>query len=365
MSTPSRLGQLAGLLLLGTLLALFPVIRLTLFAYSPLDIGDSTSKIVEIHKAESPQEITKTLAELEVIESGKSFLWLGKLTRKWKKIKAGEYNVTRAMTPLEIFNVITSGISIAHPVTIREGENLFEIAEDLAQKKLADRDRFVNLCSNPEFIQSLHLFKEGESPLNLEGYLFPETYFLNRTLNENDIIKQMVRHFVERWDKTKEERAKQLGMNRHQVVTLASIIEKETGASEERAIVSSVFHNRLRIHMKLQSDPTTIYGMWAHFKGKIHRQDLSEENPYNTYTVKALPIGPISNPGEEAIKAALFPAQSPYLYFVSHNDGTHQFSSNLEEHNQAVRKFQLDKKAREGKSWRDHLKKKTAANLNP
>ena len=118
-------------------------------------------------------------------------------------------------------------------------------------------------------------------------------------------------------------------------------------------MISSVFHNRLRKRMKLQSDPTTIYGMWERFQGKIHKSDLSVANPFNTYVVAGLPEGPISNPGRESITAALNPVQSDYLYFVSHNDGTTEFTKSLDDHNRAVRKFQLDPKAREGKSWRD------------
>ena len=131
------------------------------------------------------------------------------------------------------------------------------------------------------------------------------------------------------------------------------MIEKETGAAEERPIISSVFHNRLTKRMRLQSDPTTIYGMWDHYEGKIHKSDLLAPTEYNTYTVPALPVGPISNPHAESIHAALYPAETPYLYFVSRNDGTHVFSRTYAEHNQWVQKLQVDPAAREGKSWRD------------
>ena len=154
-------------------------------------------------------------------------------------------------------------------------------------------------------------------------------------------------------------------MSRHQVVTLASIVEKETGATSERPLISSIFHNRLRKHMRLQSDPTTIYGMWDRYAGKIHKSDLSTFSVYNTYTIPALPVGPIANPGKEAIHAALYPAQSDYLFFVSHNDGTHEFTRSYGEHTRAVGKFQLDPKAREGKSWRDLKKPKLKAQPHP
>ena len=241
-------------------------------------------------------------------------------------------------------------------MTIREGENIYEIADDIAAKGLTTRSHFLEMAKDSHFIESIGLFRKP-FPANLEGYFFPDTYFFNRTLSTEEIIKQMVKHFFIFWGEAQEDRARALHMNQDQIITLASIIEKETGAPEERALISSVFHNRLHKRMKLQSDPTTIYGMWDHYRGKIHKRDLAAHNNYNTYYVNALPAGPIGNPGNDAIHAALYPAESPFLYFVSHNDGTHQFSKTFEEHNHAVQKFQVDPKAREGKSWRDHLKR--------
>jgi UPF0755 protein len=208
-------------------------------------------------------------------------------------------------------------------------------------------------------------FQQNALPPTLEGYLYPDTYFFNKTISPEDMTRQMVRKFFSVWSKEFDTRATQLGMTRHQVVTLASIVEKETGAPNERPMISSVFHNRLKKHMRLQSDPTTIYGIWKRYKGNIHKRDLLESTPYNTYTVAALPVGPISNPGVEAIRAALHPAESPYLFFVSHNDGTHEFTKTFGEHTAAVKRFQLDPKAREGKSWRDlnqNMKKHSSSN---
>jgi len=348
--------KLGAVLFMLLLIVGIPTARLAVFSFSPLQAGFQGSSIIEVHKGQSPNEVTKLLLSQGAIADGKTFLWLGRLARQWKRIKAGEYRVSPSMTPLEIFSVLISGVSVPHPITVREGENSYEIGDDLAAKGLATRAQFLALCKDPQFISSLGLFK-GDVPSNLEGYLFPDTYFFNKTLTASDMAKQMVKHFYDSWGKAQEDRAKQLGMTRHQVTTLASIIEKETGAPEERPLISSVFHNRLKKGMKLQSDPTTIYGMWERYKGKIRRSDLSAKNDYNTYHVNALPLGPIANPGRDAISAALYPTESPYLYFVSHNDGTHQFSKTFDEHNRAVRKFQIDPKAREGKSWRDHLKK--------
>jgi UPF0755 protein len=339
------------------LLILIPGIKLAVFAFNPTQPGSTQSTFIEINKGQNSNDLAKLLASTGIISNGNSFLWLGRITRQWKRIKAGEYKVSPAMTPMELFSVITSGISAAHPITVREGENMYEVADDLQIKKLSNRVRFLNLCKDAKFISSFEQFKSSP-PKSLEGYLFPDTYFFNRKMSEGDMIKQMVRRFFTHWTAQQEERARNLNLSRHEVVTLASIIEKETGAPEERPIISAVFHNRLKKRMKLQSDPTTIYGMWERYQGKIHRSDLLEKNDYNTYSVSALPVGPIGNPGSEAIQAALFPDESAtYYYFVSHNDGTHQFSRTIAEHNEAVRKFQLDPKAREGKSWRDRLKK--------
>jgi UPF0755 protein len=257
------------------------------------------------------------------------------------------------MSPFAILLTFTSGISIVHPVTVREGENIYEIAQDLREKNLISSARtFLALCNNQEFIASLEHFK-NDPPHSLEGYLLPDTYFLDRTLSEQDIAKKMVHHFFEFWGPDQEKQSQEKGIPRNNLITLASMIEKETGAAEERPLISSVFYNRLRKKMKLQSDPTTIYGIWNRYHGSLHKADLREKNEYNTYQISGLPAGPIANPGKEAISAALKPAESNFLYFVSHNDGTHEFTSNYADHLAAVRKFQLNPKAREGKSWRD------------
>jgi UPF0755 protein len=311
---------------------------------------------IEIRKGETNGEIARQLQAKQAISDIRWFNWLGRITGNWKKVKAGEYEVSGSMTPLQIFEAITSGLSVIHPVTVREGENMYEIAADLESKALTHKEDFLALCKDPKFIGSLGV---GKEPTTLEGFLYPDTYYFNKTLTAQDMVVQMVRHANQIWTAKDEAAARQLGMSRFKIVTLASIIEKETGAPQERPLIASVFYNRLRKHMKLQSDPTTIYGMWATYKGNIHKSDLLAANDYNTYYVAALPIGPIANPGREALDAALAPSESTYLFFVSHNNGTHEFTSSLADHNRAVQKFQMDPKAREGKSWRDLNKKKT------
>jgi UPF0755 protein len=341
------------LLFLAAILALAAVGgRWAVFAFTPLLHLPPGGVIVEIHKGEPPREITHSLVTQGIISSGNesTFLILGKLGRYWKRIKAGEYQLNQGISPIQIFSALTSGISIIHAVTIREGENMYEIAKAIEAEKLASASEFLRLCRDPKIIASFGLETGVKS---VEGYLFPDTYYFNRTMTPEEMLHQMHRNFNAAWGPDQDARAKSLGLTRQQIITLASIIEKETGAASERPLISSVFYNRLRLKMRLQSDPTTIYGIWERYTGNIHKADLLENTPYNTYTVPGLPLGPIANPGRESIRAALFPAQSNFLFFVSHNDGTHQFSSTYEEHQRAVRKFQLDPKARAGKSWRD------------
>jgi UPF0755 protein len=197
---------------------------------------------------------------------------------------------------------------------------------------------------------------------SLEGYLYPETYSFSKFTGATAIVTTMVEKFLNEFQQVIGPIPLPFrGLARHQLVILASMIEKETGAPQERPLIASVFYNRLAKNMKLQSDPTTMYGYLVE-TGKplknITRNDLLRATPYNTYTVPSLPLGPIGNPGRDAIAAAVKPAESGYFFFVSHNDGTHQFSGTLADHNNAVKKFQLDPKARDGKSWRDLNKKK-------
>lgn len=331
-----------------------------LFGLRPCDSASVHSAIIEVHRGMPPKEIAKALKDQMIICSDTQFLRLGRITRSWARLKAGEYQVTSAMTPIKLFSVLASGISVPHPITLREGENTFEIAGDLDSKGLASKETLLALIKNQKFIDSLwnSLELQGPAPASLEGYLYPDTYYLNKTLTPEEILKQMVRRFKSAWTPEEGARARVLGLTRHEIITLASIIEKETGAPQERPMISSVFHNRLKKHMRLQSDPTIIYGIWSRYDGNLHKADILSPTPYNTYVIPALPVGPIGNPGKDSIHAALYPDTSDFLFFVSQNDGTHRFSRDLKEHTDAVRRFQLDPKARQGKSWRDLKKAK-------
>lgn len=356
-ANPSEAGSTkvaVALVVLFTIAVLFVGLgfffRTALQPYQPQNTARET---IEVRKGQTPASVSRQLMDMQIIRSAAIFRYYGKFRGDWEKIKAGEYELSPSMTPTQIFEILQSGISAARPFLVREGENIYEIAALIEAKGFGPRDPFLKLARDPAFIGTLPI---DPAPKTLEGYLFPDTYMFPRKTTQEEILKAMVKRFKTIWGPNQEQRARELGMSRDQLITLASIVEKETGAPAERAVIAGVFHNRLKKKMKLQSDPTSIYGIWSRYKGNIHKSDLSDNNPYNTYSVPGLPVGPISNPGAEAIQATLNPALHNYLYFVSKNDGTHVFTSTYEDHNKAVARFQLDRKAREGKSWRD-LKK--------
>lgn len=326
------------------------------FGIHSLDSAQTEKRLIHIHSGHRPNELAVQLQEAGIISDAKEFLFLGKILRKWKNLKVGEYALSPSQSPIEIFSIITSGISAATVVTVSEGKNLYQIAQQLQELGLDPQQEAIPLAKDPAFIRSLGF--SNPLPASLEGYLYPDTYYFDAETPVPDALKRMVQNFEKVWSTLDTSPLTSQGWKRQQIVTLASIIEKETGAPEERPMISSVFHNRLKKKMRLQSDPTTIYGLWEHFNGNLTRENLLHPTPYNTYSKFGLPVGPIANPGAEALRAAIRPATSSYLYFVSRNDGTHYFSETFAEHQKAVNKFQMDRASREGKSWRD-LSKRT------
>lgn len=275
------------------------------------------------------------LHQAGIIRHPDLFRLFARIARRHHTLKAGEYKVSAAMPPAAILDLLLSGKVALRRLTIPEGYTIYQIAGLADRTGLAKKDDFLAAATDSAFAEKL-----GIPAYTLEGYLFPETYYFSTTATPQKIIAVMVAHFFTIFTDEWEDRAHRLGFTPHQIVTLASIIEKETACPEERPLIASVFHNRLAKRMRLESDPTVIYGM-LDFNGNITRADLQQRTPYNTYKINGLPPGPIANPGKEAIYAALFPAQTGYLYFVSRNDGTHQFSATLAEHNRAVRAYQL------------------------
>lgn len=309
-------------------------------------------RIIGVKAGDSLRAIGKDLYDKNIISSVEEFLIWGRLFKHDKAIRTGEYGVPVGITMNQLFLILRSGKSLGYRVGIPEGSNILEIAQRLEEVKLCTAKDFLKIVHDKKFIQSAL----GENVRSLEGYLFPDTYFFTKIDGPRVIARKLVQRFK---DKTAHLTVPP-GWTRHQIVTLASIIEKETGAPEERPMISSVFHNRLDKKMKLQTDPTVIYAKYLEtgvYEIKISRDDLMYMHPYNTYRIKGLPPGPISNPGYEAIAAAISPAPTDYLFFVSRNNGTHVFSKDYKDHVKAVTKFQLDANERKGKSWRDLQKR--------
>ena len=296
---------------------------------------------IDIIQGMTLNSISTLLEERELIGNSLSFQLLATLQKKQGQIQVGEYKLSPSMTPMDILEVVTSGKTILHAVTIPEGYRITEIATLLEERGLANAEVFIRKTQDTKLIESA-----GIPADSLEGYLFPETYHFSKNTTERKIIQSMLDTYHEKVkDYELEKRARSLNLSVHEVVTLASLIEKETGKDEERKLISSVFHNRLKKNMLLQTDPTVIYAI-TNFDGNIRKKDLYIDSPYNTYKYRGLPPGPIANPGLKSVIAALEPIDSGYLYFVSRKDGSHQFSSNFMDHKRAVQKYQLRRVAR-------------------
>jgi UPF0755 protein len=279
--------------------------------------------------------ISSKLLESGVIVNDKLFI-LFLIKEGWQDdLKAGEYKFEKGLTMSDVANKIVQGDVQLDKVTIPEGLTVKEIARLLGEKGIVPESEFINETQNKELIEDLL----GPGVNSLEGYLFPETYSYSRSLTSKELITLMVQRFKAVYEPLSSLRNK-INLTDTEILTLASIVEKETGAGFERPLISAVFQNRLRIGMKLDSDPTVIYGMGNNYNGNLRKRDLRQYTEYNTYVIKGLPPSPIANPGEDSIMAVLNPADVKYLYFVSKGDGTHHFSNSLREHQNAVNKYQ-------------------------
>jgi len=320
----------------GSLAIILIVVGLLFFKAS-LPMSDNTQpQVFEVKSGMTLKQVSQELFRQNLIRSANAFQAIALIQDKEKLIKVGEYYISPSMLPAEILQRITSGKTVLHSITIPEGYRITEIANLLEEKDLADKNIFLQEAKHAELL-------EGIPTNSLEGYLFPDTYHFGKRTTEATIINKMVETFKERALKQEFlKRAEDLGFSYHEIITLASLIEKETGKDSERKQISSVFHNRLKKNMLLQTDPTVIYVIDI-FDGNIRKRDLNIDSPYNTYRYKGLPPGPIANPGLKSIIAALYPATTSNLYFVSKQDGSHKFSATLNEHNRAVQKYQLRK----------------------
>jgi UPF0755 protein len=330
---------IASLLGLSFLLGIFLTVGFGYYLASPAQKG-AQQQVFVVRDGASLREVAVELERNHLIKNDRLFLLWARLMGYGKDIKAGEYALNAGMPPVKILNILRLGTIIIHPVTIPEGFTSEQIGALLDEKGLVDGTEFISLTRDPGVAKRYGMSGEG-----LEGYLYPDTYHFSRGLPALSIIDTMVKRFRQMIAPL-EARAEEIGMSMKDVVILASIVEKETGVSEERPLIASVFLNRLKKRMRLESDPTVIYGL-KDFDGNLRKTDLSDHSPYNTYIIRGLPPGPIANPGVDSIKAVLYPAQTDYLYFVSKNDGSHYFSKTLTEHNNAVRIYQKQKQTRQ------------------
>jgi UPF0755 protein len=322
------IGLLAGAIISALLIDVF------VYGSRPAD----TNAAIQTLTIPSGQQFKRTIKALHqagIITHPLKFKVLARLKGLDKKIKSGEFLLSAAMAPMEVLDVLVSGRVRLYKLTVPEGYNQEQIAALVADAGFASIEVFLKACKDTDLIQA-----KGIAAKDLEGYLFPDTYYFSRPTTPEAIISAMVKKFWSVFTDEYKKRADQINLSIHETVTLASIIEKETGVADERPLISSVFHNRLKKRMRLESDPTVIYGI-EDFDGNITRKHLKTYTPYNTYRIKGLPPGPIANPGQKAIEAALFPEKTDYLFFVSRKDRTHHFSTNLRDHNKAVRRYQL------------------------
>jgi UPF0755 protein len=298
----------------------------------------------EIRRGESFSKLNYRLSQRKLINSSRVFHRYCQVNGLIKKFKTGVYEINPDSNMVDIIGILTSGSGVTTSITIPEGKNLYEIGKILEKKGITTYEQFVSLAKSEDFALKLNI-----QASTLEGYLYPDTYRFIPNTPASQVITSMVSTFKK---KTGSLDLSSTKLSPHELITLASMVEKETGASWERPRIAGVFYNRLKKGMRLQSDPTTIYGIYENFNGNLRKKHLLAYTPYNTYKIKGLPIGPIANPGIKAIEAVLKPESHNYLYFVSKNDGTHIFSPNYKLHRQAVDKWQKNRANRKGKSWR-------------
>ncbi|HET9265585.1 MAG TPA: endolytic transglycosylase MltG [Vicinamibacterales bacterium] len=330
------------ILLAGLLLLILGVAAAGAWLYlsveRPFKGYEGNETFVEIQAGSGPITMGRALTEAGVVPSVTAFRTAVWVRGAGRRLQAGEYRFERPMTPLEVVDKIARGDVYLQPVTFREGLTIRQMAQIFQERRFGTAQEFITAASRADRIRSI-----DPSARDLEGYLFPDTYTLPRRATAEQLVERMVARFEAALSPEVREQAAARGLTVRQLVTLASLVEKETARREERPLVSAVYSNRLRIGMGLQCDPTVIYALEraGRFDGNLTRDDLRFDSPYNTYRYAGLPPGPIAAPGKASLEAAANPADVPYIYFVSRNDGSHAFASTLEEHNRNVHQWQV------------------------
>ncbi len=325
-----------------TIGSLLSIVTFIIYVFLNILVPLNIKKPVEVYvkKGMTFSETVQRLQEQGLIRDKNIVLLLGRITRIDRKIKTGLYEFSGTVSPLKVINALISGRVVEFDVTIPEGYNIRQIARTLDAAGIITEEEFFRLAHNREFLDSMNI----DAP-SIEGYIFPDTYSFPGGMPPGDVLKRLVAEMRRHFTPEMRDRAEALGLTEREVLTLASIIEKEARVDDERPLISAVFHNRLKRGMPLQSDPTSIYG----FKdppGVITTKDLKRESPYNTYVIRGLPPGPIASPGLKSIMAALYPADVPYLFFVSDNNGRHRFSTTEAEHRKAVMLYRAMKQGK-------------------
>jgi len=298
-------------------------------------VSDSVEVVVP--KGTTFRQAVEIFSKVNLMKDKNLFIFIGRISGVDRKIKAGYYAVQGSVSPFEIFEMLRKGKIMEYGITITEGDSLREIREKLSEKGIMKKEDFMRLSADKEFLSS----NDIDAP-TFEGYLFPATYSIPKGMDPEEAIGMMIERMKKEYSPELRERTSELRLSERKVLTLASIIEREAKTDEERPLISAVYHNRLKKGIRLQADPTAIYGIKS-FKEKITIKDLRRKTPYNTYVIKGLPPGPICSPGIKSIIAAVNPAKVPYIYFVSQNDGTHRFSVTEKEHLTAVKSYREKK----------------------
>jgi len=342
------IGRLALLLVLLAVIAAGGAWWVYARVQQPYRDAAAAETFVEIPAGFGPAGIGARLVEAGVVQDAWTFRAAVIVSGRARELKAGEYRFDAPMSALDVVGKIARGDVFKRMLTFREGLTIGEMAAVFEQRGFGRGADFVAAAQNTSLIHDL-----DPAARDLEGYLFPETYALPRNTPAAEVVAQMVAGFKKAFDAELRTAAAADGLTVRQVVTLASLVEKETGSGDERPLVAAVYRNRMRIRMGMQADPTVIYALQkaGQYDGNLSRADLQFDSPYNTYRYAGLPPGPIAAPGRASLAATVKPAAVDYLYFVSRNDGTHVFASNLADHNRNVQTWQVqffrDKRARE------------------
>lgn len=304
---------------------------------------EAPEQFVEIPQGAGPASIARRLVSAGVVRDEASFRFELARSGNGRKLQAGEYRFDRPMTVGEVIGKLARGEVYLRPITFREGLTIKQMAELYESKGFGTAAEFTAAAGNGALVNDL-----DPAARDLEGYLFPDTYALPRKATAEQLVERMVASFRKALTPDIVDKARARGLGVRALVTLASIVEKETGKAEERPLVAAVYSNRLTIGMGLQCDPTVIYALEkaGRYDGNIRKEDLQFDSPYNTYRYAGLPPGPIAAPGRASLEAAASPADAPFIYFVSRNDGTHAFAVSLDEHNRNVFEYQKRRRPR-------------------